>query len=180
MSVSRLDWRGACEAVADPADSVVLRPASWQRDRDRLQFVRRRVFVEEQGVPEVEEWDAADLSAVHVLAVVADRDPVGTGRLEPGGKIGRVAVLREWRGSGVGGQIMRHLVNQATELGLEAVYLHAQTTATGFYRRLGFRAEGPVFDEVGIPHVRMRLGIERRNGNQTRRQQHEEHPLDTR
>jgi predicted GNAT family N-acyltransferase len=180
MSDSRHASRGACEGVAYPGDSVSLRPASWQHDRHQLQYVRRRVFVEEQGVPEVEEWDAADLTAVHVLAVVADRDPVGTGRLEPCGKIGRVAVLRERRGRGVGWQIVRHLVNQATELGFEAVYLHAQTTATGFYRRLGFRAEGPVFDEVGIPHVRMRLGIERRDGNQTGRHQHEEHPLDTR
>jgi predicted GNAT family N-acyltransferase len=180
MSGSRHDWRGACDGVADPVDAVALRPASWQHDRDALQFVRRRVFVEEQGVPEDEEWDAADLTALHVLAVVADRDPVGTGRLEPCGKIGRVAVLREWRGSGVGGQVMRHLVNQATELGFEAVYLHAQTTATGFYRRLGFRAEGPVFDEVGIPHVRMHMGIERRDGNETGRHQHQEHPRDAR
>lgn len=164
--------------MAESGDSITLRAASWQHQRKELQFVRRRVFVEEQGVPEDEEWDAADLTALHVLAVVADRDPVGTGRLEPCGKIGRVAVLREWRESGVGGQIMRHLVNQATELGFEAVYLHAQTTATGFYRRLGFRAEGPVFDEVGIPHVRMCLGIERRDGNQTGR--HQEHPLDAR
>jgi predicted GNAT family N-acyltransferase len=142
--------------------------------------VRRFVFVEEQAVPEHEEWDAADLTAHHVLAVATNREPVGTGRLEPGGKIGRVAVRREWRGTGVGAEIMRHLVNQATELGFEAVYLHSQTTATGFYRRLGFRAEGPVFDEVGIPHVRMRLGIERRDGNETGRHQHEEHPLDSR
>jgi predicted GNAT family N-acyltransferase len=138
------------------------------------------VFVEEQGVPEHEEWDAADPTAIHVLAAASDREPVGTGRLEPCGKIGRVAVRREWRGTGVGGEIMRYLVNQATELGFEAVYLHAQTAATGFYRRLGFRAEGPVFDEVGIPHVRMRLGIDRRDGNETGRHQHEEHPLDTR
>jgi predicted GNAT family N-acyltransferase len=165
-------------ALPDPA--VAVRPASWQLDCESLQAVRRRVFVEEQGVPEHEEWDAADLTAIHVLAVASDREPVGTGRLEPCGKIGRIAVRREWRGTGIGGQIMRHLVNQATELGFEAVYLHAQTSATGFYRRLGFRAEGPVFDEVGIPHVRMGLGIERRNGNETGRHQHEEHPLDPR
>ena len=160
--------------------SVTVRSASWEHDRERLDRVRRCVFVDEQGVPEDEEWDAADLTARHVLAIAADREPVGTGRLEPCGKIGRVAVLREWRGTGVGGQIMRHLVNQATELGFEAVYLHAQTTATGFYRRLGFRAEGPVFDEVGIPHVRMRLGIDRSDGNETGRHEHEKHPLDAR
>jgi predicted GNAT family N-acyltransferase len=160
--------------------SVAVRPASWQSDCESLQTVRRRVFVEEQGVPEHEEWDAADPTAIHVLAVDSNREPVGTGRLEPCGKIGRVAVRREWRGTGVGGQIMRHLVNQATELGFEAVYLHAQTTAAGFYRRLGFRPEGPVFDEVGIPHVRMRMGTKRPDGNETGRQQHEEHPLDPR
>jgi predicted GNAT family N-acyltransferase len=166
--------------VAVPRGSVLLVPATWQRDVERLKLVRRQVFVEEQSVPEAEEWDAADPTARHVLAVVDGRQPVGTGRLESCGKIGRVAVLREWRGSGIGAGIVRHLVNQATESGVESVYLHAQTAAAGFYRRLGFRAEGPEFDEVGIPHVRMLLGIERRDGNETGRHQHEEHPLDAR
>jgi len=166
--------------VAVPGGSVFLVPATWQRDVERLKLVRRQVFVEEQSVPEAEEWDAADPSARHVLAVVDGRQPVGTGRLESCGKIGRVAVLREWRGAGIGAGIVRHLVNQATELGVESVYLHAQTAAAGFYRRLGFRAEGPEFDEVGIPHVRMHLGTERRDGNETGRHQHEEHPLDAR
>ncbi len=163
-----------------PRGSVFLVPATWQRDVERLKLVRRQVFVEEQSVPEAEEWDAADPTARHVLAVADGRQPVGTGRLESCGKIGRVAVLREWRGSGIGAGIVRHLVNQATESGVESVYLHAQTAAAGFYRRLGFRAEGPEFDEVGIPHVRMLLGIERRDGNETGRHQHEEHPLDAR
>ena len=163
-----------------PGGSVSLVPATWQRDVERLKLVRRQVFVEEQSVPEAEEWDAADPTARHVLAVVDGRQPVGTGRLESCGKIGRVAVLRDWRGSGIGAWIVRHLVNQATESGVESVYLHAQTAAAGFYRRLGFRAEGPEFDEVGIPHVRMLLGTERRDGNETGRHQHEEHPLDAR
>jgi predicted GNAT family N-acyltransferase len=166
--------------LALPGKSFEVRPASWQRDGESLQAVRRCVFVEEQGVPEQEEWDAADLTAMHVLAVARNSEPVGTGRLESCGKIGRVAVMREWRGMGVGGEIMRRLVNQATELGFEAVYLHAQATAAGFYGRLGFRAEGPVFDEVGIPHVRMWMGIKRRDGNESGRYQHEEHPLDAR
>lgn len=166
--------------MASPGRDVTLRPACWQQDVESLKLVRRRVFVEEQSVPEAEEWDAADPTALHVLAVVGGGDPVGTGRLEPCGKIGRVAVLREWRGAGIGARIVCHLVNQATESGVESVYLHAQTAAAGFYRRLGFRAEGPEFDEVGIPHVRMRLGTERSDGNETGRHQHEEHPLDTR
>ena len=164
--------------TATPA--VALRAATWSDDRPALQSVRRRVFIEEQGIPESEEWDALDPVARHVLAVAKNRDVVGTGRLEPTGKIGRVAVLPQYRGTGVGSLIMGHLVNQATELGCTRVYLHAQTAAEGFYRRLGFRAEGPAFDEVGIPHVRMSLGIKGSNGNEVGRHGFEEHPLDAR
>jgi predicted GNAT family N-acyltransferase len=139
--------------------AVELRPASWQQDRAALELVRRRVFIEEQGVPEAEEWDAADPVAWHLLAQTRNGEPVGTGRLEPSGKIGRVAVLAEWRHGGLGGRIVRRLVNHATDLGLGSVYLHSQSAAEGFYRGLGFKAEGPIFDEAGIPHVRMRLGI---------------------
>jgi len=154
-----------------------LRPANWSADRAALQSVRRRVFVEEQGIPESEEWDDVDPVAVHVLVLAGNRDAVGTGRLEPTGKIGRVAVLPQYRGAGVGNLIMVQLVNQATESGFTRVYLHAQTAAQGFYERLGFRAEGPVFDEVGIPHVRMCLGIEREDGYEAGRHGHEGNPL---
>lgn len=167
--------------MAGPEPPVTLRETRWQDQREALQAVRRRVFIEEQGVPEQEEWDAADACACHVLAL--DRRsaaPVGTGRLEPTGKIGRVAVLAPHRGAGIGAAIVRRLVNHATELGYEAVYLHAQTTAAGFYRRLGFQAEGPVFEEVGIPHVRMRLGIEPRNGQGSGRHGDEGDPHDAR
>jgi predicted GNAT family N-acyltransferase len=168
--------------MSEPAGGspIALVPAHWDRDRPQLEAVRRRVFIEEQGVPEAEEWDAADPASRHVLAVTGKRDVVGTGRLEPTGKIGRVAVLPQYRGTGVGSAIVGHLVNQATELGFTKVYLHAQTAALAFYERLGFRAEGPVFDEVGIPHVRMTLGIEQRNEHEAGRHGHEEHPLDAR
>ena len=156
---------------------VVLHPATWADDRAALQAVRRSVFIEEQAIPESEEWDDVDPVARHVLALTKNRDAVGTGRLEPTGKIGRVAVLPQYRGSGVGSLIMGHLVNQATESGFTSVYLHAQAAAAGFYERLGFRAVGPVFDEVGIPHVRMSLGIKRKDGHEAGRHEHEEHPL---
>jgi predicted GNAT family N-acyltransferase len=162
------------------AAAVDLRPARWPEDRAALESVRRQVFVEEQGVPESEEWDAEDARSWHVLAVAGNREPVGTGRLEAGGKIGRVAVLKAWRGTGIGGEIMRRLVNQATVLGFESVYLHAQTAAGGFYRRLGFRAEGPIFDEVGIPHVRMRMGTGPSDGKAAGRHGNEERHHDAR
>lgn len=164
-----------------PAVPVVeLREATWADDRAALQSVRRTVFIEEQQIPERDEWDDIDPLARHVLAIGTNRDAVGTGRLEPTGKIGRVAVLPQHRGTGVGSLIMGHLVNQATESGFTKVYLHAQTAAEGFYLRLGFRAEGPVFDECGIPHVRMALGIKGSNGIEAGHRGHEEHPLDAR
>jgi len=159
---------------------VELRPATWSEDREALQSVRRRVFIDEQGIPEADEWDDVDPVARHVLVLAKNRDAVGTGRLEPTGKIGRVAVLPQYRGTGVGSLIMGHLVNHATESGFTRVYLHAQTAAKGFYARLGFQAEGPVFDECGIPHLRMTLGIAGKDGIEAGRHGHEEHPLDAR
>lgn len=159
---------------------VELRAATWVDDRDALQSVRRSVFIEEQGIPEADEWDDVDPVARHVLVFSANRDAIGTGRLEPTGKIGRIAVLPQHRGTGVGSLIMAHLVNHATESGFTTVYLHAQVAAEGFYERLGFRAEGPVFDECGIPHLRMTLGIAGRDGSETGHREHEEHPLDAR
>jgi predicted GNAT family N-acyltransferase len=137
--------------------------ASWQHDRAAIESVRRAVFIEEQRVPPHEEWDDLDAVVPHVLAwssaSEAKRDLVGTGRLEPTGKIGRVAVLPQYRGCGAGLAIMRRLVELARERGFTEVHLNAQTYARGFYERLGFRAEGPEFDEVGIPHQRMRRAV---------------------
>jgi len=157
-----------------------LRPATWADDRAALQSVRRRVFVEEQGIPESDEWDDIDPVARHVLVFSRNRDAIGTGRLEPTGKIGRIAVLPQHRGTGVGSLIMAHLVNHATESGFTKVYLHAQVAAAGFYERLGFRAEGPVFEECGIPHLRMTLGIAGQDGSEAGHREHEEPPLDAR
>lgn len=163
-----------------PPPGVSLRAALWAGDHSLIESVRRQVFIEEQGISAEEEWDAIDPLARHVLALAGKRDAVGTGRLEPTGKIGRVAVLVQHRGTGVGGAIVGYLVNQATELGFTKVYLHAQTAALAFYERLGFRAEGSVFDEVGIPHLRMTLGIEQSDEHEAGRHWHEEHPLDAR
>lgn len=131
----------------------------WGVDRVPLQQVRRAVFIQEQGVPEADEWDDADLVCEHVLAL-RNREPVGTGRLEPAGKIGRIAVLSEVRGQGIGGQILRLLLREARRRGLPEVHLHAQATAVPFYTSFKFVPEGDLFDEAGIPHRRMRLRLE--------------------
>ncbi len=136
-------------------DDISIVVTTWGVDRPLLQQVRRAVFIVEQQVPEEEEWDADDLVSAHVLAT-RNREPVGTGRLSPGGKIGRLAVISEFRRRGLGARILAALLNEAWHRGLLDVYLHAQVQALPFYKKAGFKAEGEVFDEAGIPHLKMR------------------------
>jgi len=160
------------------AGMTAVHAASWQHDRGAIERIRRAVFIEEQGIPEADEWDATDPASLHVLAGASKCDAVGTGRLEPTGKLGRVAVLPQYRGSGVGSRIVAYLVNQATVLGFEQVYLHAQASAVVFYERLGFQVDGPEFDEVGIPHRRMRQGIEQTDGHTAGRNIKSQHTVE--
>jgi predicted GNAT family N-acyltransferase len=133
--------------------------ADWDADRPAVERIRRAVFIDEQRIPEQDEWDAADAACVHVLARL-NRDPVGTGRLDPAGKIGRIAVLAGLRGRGIGTQILLRLLEEARRHGIREPYLHAQVQAVPFYEKLGFSRQGDAFDEAGIPHVRMSLVLE--------------------
>jgi len=120
--------------------------------------VRRRVFIEEQHVPEELELDEDDQHAVHALALLDDR-PVGCGRFVVHGgvevKIGRMAVLAELRGTGIGQAILEFLMSEARRRGFARAVLHAQLSAEGFYLKQGFLPVGPVFEEAGMSHRRM-------------------------
>lgn len=129
----------------------------WNTHRDRLLFVRRKVFIEEQGVPESMELDEEDARAIHLLALDDGDAPIGTARLAADGRIGRVAVLASWRKAGVGSALMNPLIADAKALGMKRVYLHAQTASLAFYEKLDFHAVGDEFDEAGIPHFEMVL-----------------------
>ena len=144
--------------------SFIIKPVSWAESCGDLRAVRRRVFIEEQGVPEALEWDTADEAALHVLALDENEMPIGTGRLGPGGRIGRVAVLQSWRGHGVGRAVVEALLEIAREARHRRVYLHAQTYALEFYARLGFSPVGEQFEEAGIAHRSMELTFGRQAG----------------
>ena len=133
--------------------------AGWDADRQVIERIRREVFIREQGIPESEEWDGEDAACIHVLATL-NREPVGTGRLNPAGKIGRIAVMSGTRGRGIGTRILRCLILEARRHGIREPFLHAQVQAVPFYERLGFSREGEEFDEAGIPHLRMSLVLE--------------------
>lgn len=134
-------------------------PADYTVDFADLRAVREPVFVVEQQVPIEEEWDDLDPQCRHVIARDAANHPIGTGRLTPERKIGRMAVLPEWRGKGVGGAILVALMDEARALGWPEVTLHAQTHAIPFYASHGFEALGEEFTEAGIPHRKMRKAL---------------------
>lgn len=123
--------------------------------------IRQEVFVGEQGVPEDMELDALDDQAWH--AVLFDQNsPAGTGRLvieskndQLRGRIGRMAILRTYRGRHFGLQIVDSLISKGKALGVRHFYLHAQISAIPFYEKRGFKAHGEIFDEAGIPHREM-------------------------
>lgn len=123
--------------------------------RGPLAAVRRAVFVVEQGVGEHEEWDGRDAECLHALARASTGEAIGCARLLPDARIGRMAVVREWRGRGVGSALLLALLQVALERAGPDPTLHAQEHALGFYRRLGFVARGPRFLDAGIAHREM-------------------------
>ncbi|MCD0504018.1 GNAT family N-acetyltransferase [Bordetella petrii] len=136
-----------------PAIRIVL--GTWDRLRDDACAVRHEVFVVEQAVPLDIEIDDDDATAVHAVAYGQDGRPVATGRLLPDGHIGRLAVRKSARGTGVGGQVLDALITQGHGDGHRMLLLHAQTHARGFYEAHGFQAQGDEFVEAGIEHVAM-------------------------
>jgi predicted GNAT family N-acyltransferase len=149
--------RGAGRQPADAGFRV--EPADYAIDFKDLRAIREPVFVLEQQVPLEEEWDALDPQCQHVIARDAEHRPIGTGRLTPERKIGRMAVLRAWRGKGVGEALLLALVERARALGWPEVSLNAQVGALGFYEKFGFAPYGARFEEAGIQHQAMRLAL---------------------
>jgi predicted GNAT family N-acyltransferase len=125
---------------------------------DQVWSIRRRVFIEEQRVPEEIELDADDARAFHALAT-AGPGAIGCGRYVAHGarevKIGRMAVLPEYRGQGIGREILRFLMDTARSRGFRRAVLHAQLTAEAFYLKQGYEPVGEVFEEAGIAHRAM-------------------------
>ena len=142
--------------MAEPGTIVVVEIRD-QPAMEQAWAIRRTVFIEEQQVPAAIEMDEDDAHAFHVIAFDDDR-PVGCGRMVPHGdqvKIGRMAVLRERRGEGIGRQILEYLMESARLQGFHKAVLHAQLHAEGFYLKNGYVPEGEIFEEAGIAHRAM-------------------------
>ena len=141
--------------------SFQLTHCSWQDNSEALGNVRRIVFIEEQQVPEALELDELDPVCHHVLVTDADNQPIATGRIDSDGRIGRMAVLKEYRGQGIGSALLVALLDYAGQKQYADVHLHAQVTAIPFYEKHGFMADGEKFMDAGIPHMNMIFNPER-------------------
>jgi len=137
--------------------NFIITEASWQTHAELLKAVREEVFIKEQHVPVELEWDGLDASARHLLAFNAAGEAIGCARLPGGGSIGRMAVLKPWRGSGVGTALLKKAVEQYQQQGISAITLSAQVHAIHFYEKAGFKVCSAPYLDASILHVDMRL-----------------------
>ncbi|WP_417514061.1 GNAT family N-acetyltransferase [Marinobacter sp.] len=139
--------------------TVRIRKYSWQLAPGHIREIRQAVFVEEQQVPPELEWDDTDEIADHYLAVLPDNTPAGVARLfstlGETGHIGRMAILPEFRGRGIGEALLRHLITESAGQ-YQELKLSAQQHAVAFYQRAGFHVCSEPYDDAGIPHLDMR------------------------
>lgn len=131
--------------------------ADWSKDRQALIDIRTRVFVHEQQVPIDLEIDDMDSKCLHLKALKADQEVIGTARLLPSNYIGRMCVLKEYRGLGVGRSILAFIIQHAQRREINQLMLNAQLSALPFYQRFGFEADSEIFMEAGIKHKHMTL-----------------------
>lgn len=143
----------------DELDGLRVHTGTWSELSEPCSALRREVFVEEQHVPADIEIDGRDSECIHALATLAGQ-AVGTGRLLPDGRIGRLAVRAAVRGRGIGAALLALLIEEARERGFATVVLNAQTGALGFYEGFGFSPVGEEFVEAGIRHQRMELRLD--------------------
>ena len=141
--------------------NIQISQVRWNDEEDYLRAIRTPVFVEEQAVAPDFEWDELDENAIHLLALFDDlhleTQPIACLRIIDYHKIGRMAVLKEWRGMGLGTALLLEAIKICKAHGSKSMHLSAQTHAIEFYRKAGFRVTSVEYCDVHIPHVDMQL-----------------------
>lgn len=138
------------------AANIELQLLDWSDAKSLAKVIRTTVFIQEQQVPETEEWDDEDSSSLHIVAILNDK-AVATARLTQEGKIGRMAVLKQHRQQGIASMMLNKLIEVAKQLKHQQITLWSQTYAQGFYKKHGFVAHGEEFLDAGIPHIEMHM-----------------------
>ena len=137
---------------------ITIRIADWDTEQDALRGIRETVFIQEQAVRPEEEWEGDDHLYTHILAFDQNNKAIGTVRVSitpDYAKIGRMAVLKEYRGHHIGAALLEFAIDFARRQGAKKAVLNAQTSVKNFYARSGFSEEGKIFMEANIEHIKM-------------------------
>lgn len=135
-----------------------IKQGHWDQLQQDAKLIRTQVFICEQGITEADEWDDQDVISQHF--VIYDQDqPIATARLLENNSVGRVAVLKAYRGQGLGQMIMLEIIGYAQKQRRSVLTLSSQVHAISFYEKLGFTVQGDSYDECGIPHIEMTMSL---------------------
>ena len=130
----------------------------WDQLQQDAKLIRTQVFICEQGITEADEWDDQDVISQHFLIYDQDQ-PIATARLLQNHSVGRVAVVKAYRGQGLGQMIMLEIISYAQKQGLSVLTLSSQVHVISFYEKLGFTVQGNPYDECGISHIEMTMNL---------------------
>ncbi|WP_374667376.1 GNAT family N-acetyltransferase [Acinetobacter sp.] len=133
-----------------------IRSGKWAQLEQDAKLIREQVFIQEQQIAPEDEWDAEDAVSLHFM-VYDQAQPVATARLLNSNSIGRVAVLKAYRGQGIGKLLMEAVISQARTERREFLKLSSQVHAVPFYAGLGFAVHGEEYLDCGIPHIDMQM-----------------------
>lgn len=136
---------------------------TWETYAASLKAVREEVFIKEQHVPIELEWDSMDETALHLLAFNDAGEAIGCARLISGGVMGRMAVLKPWRGLGVGRALLARAFLLYAQQSIKIITLSAQLHAIPFYEKAGFKTCSQPYLDAGIMHVDMQLSLKPQN-----------------
>lgn len=149
--------------------AVRIEVVEWLQMQSQIRLIREAVFIDEQHVPVELEWDGLDEACTQLLALngrvpgdtaLDNREAIGTARMTGDGKIGRMAVLKAWRGQGVGSQLLAAMIVVARHTRLSQVMLDAQVSVIPFYQRFGFKVVSKSFMDAGIEHQKMSMVLD--------------------
>lgn len=137
-----------------------IQSGSWNELEHEAKLIRKTVFIQEQNIPEDEEWDTQDAISLHFVVYDKNKNTaIATARLLDNNSIGRVAVLKEYRGTGIGRLLMLDVIQHAKSENREFLKLSSQVHAIQFYEGLGFNTHGTEYLDCNIPHIDMILKI---------------------
>ena len=134
----------------------VIQSGPWSQLQHDAKLIRSMVFIEEQNISEADEWDEQDAISLHFVIYAQDQ-AIATARLLENNSIGRVAVLQQYRGEGIGKLLMQQIIQVAKQQNRAFLQLSAQGYATRFYENLGFQVQGEEYLDCEIPHIDMGL-----------------------